>query len=93
MKDNGNISISATATIIINTVEAKEAFSASHINNALPDTNENNVTFYLIITLGSVSVLFLISIVILVVMQCSKSTDYLSGKTSFKKKITIHFQF
>ncbi|KAL2077332.1 hypothetical protein ACEWY4_026836 [Coilia grayii] len=78
VKDNGNISLSATATIVINIVEPKEAFSASDANNALPDTSENNVTFYLIITLGSVSVLFLVSIIILVAMQCSKSQDYTS---------------
>uniref|UniRef100_A0A3P9MBK5 Cadherin domain-containing protein n=1 Tax=Oryzias latipes TaxID=8090 RepID=A0A3P9MBK5_ORYLA len=36
------------------------------------------MTFYLIITLGSVSLLFLISIIVLIAMQCSKSTDYTS---------------
>lgn len=78
VKDNGNTSLSATVTVIINTVEPKEAFSASDINNAAADTSDNNVTFYLIITLGSVSFLFLVSIIILVVMQCSKPKDYSS---------------
>ncbi|XP_048088049.1 protocadherin alpha-3-like isoform X11 [Alosa alosa] len=78
VKDNGNTSLSATATVIINAVEPKEAFSASEVNNAAADMSEDNVTFYLIITLGSVSFLFLISIVVLVVMQCSKPKDYSS---------------
>ncbi|XP_057205136.1 protocadherin alpha-12-like isoform X2 [Triplophysa rosa] len=78
VKDNGNISMSATATVIVKVVEPKEAFAASDVTNAVKDEEENNVTFYLIITLGSVSVLFIISIIVLVVMQCSKSTDYSS---------------
>uniref|UniRef100_A0A4W4FZ51 Cadherin domain-containing protein n=1 Tax=Electrophorus electricus TaxID=8005 RepID=A0A4W4FZ51_ELEEL len=78
VKDNGNISLSATATVIIKVVEPKEAFAASDIKSTVKEEEENNVTFYLIITLGSVSVLFVISIIVLIVMQCSKSTDYSS---------------
>ncbi|XP_050983296.1 protocadherin alpha-3-like isoform X1 [Labeo rohita] len=78
VKDNGNISLSATATVIVKIVEPKEAFAASDVKNAVKDEEENDVTFYLIITLGSVSVLFVISIIVLIVMQCSKSTDYSS---------------
>ncbi|XP_059378030.1 protocadherin alpha-8-like isoform X4 [Carassius carassius] len=78
VKDNGNVSLSATATVIVKVVEPKEAFAASDVKNTVNDEEENNVTFYLIITLGSVSVLFVISIIVLIVMQCSKSTDYSS---------------
>uniref|UniRef100_A0A8C7HD52 Protocadherin 2 alpha b 9 n=1 Tax=Oncorhynchus kisutch TaxID=8019 RepID=A0A8C7HD52_ONCKI len=78
VKDNGNVSLSATATVIINVVEPKEAFSASDVKSSVKDEEENSVTFYLIITLGSVSTLFLISIIVLIVMQCSKPTDYSS---------------
>ncbi|XP_056625273.1 protocadherin gamma-A5-like [Triplophysa dalaica] len=75
VKDNGNVSLSATATVIVKIVEPKEAFAASEVENSVKDEEENNVTFYLIITLGSVSVLFIVSIIVLIVMQCSKSTD------------------
>ncbi|XP_016142597.1 protocadherin gamma-A5-like [Sinocyclocheilus grahami] len=78
VKDNGNVSLSATATVIVKVVEPKEAFAASDVKNVVKDEEENNVTFYLIITLGSVSVLFVISIIVLIVMRCSKSTDYSS---------------
>ncbi|XP_058654254.1 protocadherin gamma-C3-like [Onychostoma macrolepis] len=78
VKDNGNVSLSATATVIVKVVEPKEAFAASDVKNTVKDEEENNVTFYLMITLGSVSVLFVISIIVLLVMQCSKSTDYSS---------------
>uniref|UniRef100_A0A671PAY9 Protocadherin 2 alpha a 1 n=1 Tax=Sinocyclocheilus anshuiensis TaxID=1608454 RepID=A0A671PAY9_9TELE len=78
VKDNGNVSLSATATVIVKVVEPKEAFAASDVKNTVKDEEENNVTFYLMITLGSVSVLFVISIIVLIIMQCSKSTDYSS---------------
>ncbi|XP_072524552.1 protocadherin alpha-3-like isoform X4 [Salminus brasiliensis] len=78
VKDNGNVSLSATATVIIKVVEPKEAFATSDVKNPVNDEEDSDVTFYLIITLGSVSVLFVISIVVLIAMQCSKSTDYSS---------------
>nr|XP_061793174.1 protocadherin alpha-3-like [Nerophis lumbriciformis] len=79
VKDNGNISLSATATVTVKLVESKEAFAASDVKSAAKlDQEEDNVTFYLIITLGSVSLLFVISIIVLIAMQCSKSTEYTS---------------
>ncbi|MEQ2213747.1 hypothetical protein XENOCAPTIV_020225, partial [Xenoophorus captivus] len=78
VKDNGNVSLSATATVIVKLVEPKEAFAASDVKSAAKDDEDINVTFYLMITLGSVSVLFIISIIVLIAMQCSRSTDYTS---------------
>ncbi|XP_042275507.1 protocadherin alpha-8-like [Thunnus maccoyii] len=78
VKDNGNVSLSATATVIVKVVEPKEAFAASDVKSSAKDDEGNDVTFYLMITLGSVSALFLISIIILIAMQCSKTTDYTS---------------
>uniref|UniRef100_A0A3Q3VWP9 Cadherin domain-containing protein n=1 Tax=Mola mola TaxID=94237 RepID=A0A3Q3VWP9_MOLML len=78
VKDNGNVSLSATATVTVKVVEPKEAFAASDVKSFAEDDDDSNVTFYLMITLGSVSVLFIISIIVLIAMQCSKSTDYTS---------------
>ncbi|XP_078810323.1 protocadherin alpha-3 isoform X25 [Oryzias latipes] len=78
VKDNGNVSLSATATVIVKLVEPKEGFAASDVQSAAAEDEDSHVTFYLIITLGSVSLLFLISIIVLIAMQCSKSTDYTS---------------
>ncbi|XP_076729864.1 protocadherin alpha-8 isoform X30 [Maylandia zebra] len=78
VKDNGNVSLSATATVIVKLVEPKEAFAASDVKSTAKDDEDSNVIFYLMITLGAVSVLFLVSIVVLIAMQCSKSTDYTS---------------
>ncbi|XP_037119034.1 protocadherin alpha-8-like [Syngnathus acus] len=78
VKDNGNVSLSATATVTVKPVEPKEAFAASDVKSAATVYEEDNVTFYLMITLGSVSLLFVISIIVLIAMQCSKSTEYTS---------------
>ncbi|XP_074530032.1 protocadherin alpha-7-like isoform X18 [Halichoeres trimaculatus] len=78
VKDNGNVSLSATATAIVKVVEPKEAFAASDVKSATNHDEESNMTFYLMITLASVSALFIISIIVLIAMQCSKSTDYTS---------------
>ncbi|XP_057706855.1 protocadherin alpha-2-like isoform X49 [Corythoichthys intestinalis] len=79
VKDNGNVSLSATAIVTVKLVEPKEAFAASDVKSAAKsEQDEDNMTFYLIITLGSVSLLFVISIIVLIAMQCSKSTEYTS---------------
>ncbi|XP_061139900.1 protocadherin alpha-3-like [Syngnathus typhle] len=78
VKDNGNVSLSATATVIVKLVEPKEAFAASDVKSVATVDEEDNVTFYLMITLGSVTLLFVISIIVLIAMQCSKSTEYTS---------------
>ncbi|XP_053284314.1 protocadherin alpha-3-like [Pleuronectes platessa] len=78
VKDNGNVSLSATATVIVKVVEPKEAFAASDVKSSTKADEDNNVTFYLMITVGSVSALFLVSIIVLISMQCSKSADYTS---------------
>ncbi|XP_068508331.1 protocadherin alpha-6 isoform X13 [Syngnathus scovelli] len=78
VKDNGNVSLSATATVTVKLVEPKEAFAASDVKSVATVDEEDNVTFYLMISLGSVSLLFVISIVVLIAMQCSKSTEYTS---------------
>ena len=93
VKDNGNVSLSATATVIINVVEPKEAFAASDVKTVMKDDEENSVTFYLIITLGSVSTLFLISIIVLIIMQCSKSTDYSSKDPNYDGTLCHSIQY
>ncbi|XP_072295750.1 protocadherin alpha-8-like isoform X2 [Eucyclogobius newberryi] len=79
VKDNGNVSLSATATVLVKVVEPSEAFAASDVKSYTKDAEDTNVTFYLMITLASVSALFIISVIVLIAMQCSKSsTDYTS---------------
>ncbi|XP_018607246.2 protocadherin alpha-8-like isoform X22 [Scleropages formosus] len=75
VKDNGNVSLSATATVLMKAVEFKEAFAASDVKSTVNHEKETSVSFYLIISLGSVSALFVISIIGLIAMQCSKPQD------------------
>ncbi|XP_066572373.1 protocadherin alpha-6-like [Amia ocellicauda] len=84
VKDNGNISLSTTATILISTFENTESFAVSDINNAAKKAEGNDVTFYLIVTLGSVSALFVISIITLIIIQCSRPRG--SSKSSRDSK-------
>ncbi|XP_062381378.1 protocadherin alpha-8-like [Sardina pilchardus] len=78
VKDNGNVSLSATATVIIKAVEPMEAFAASDVQSDQNAEDDSSVAFYLMITLGAVSVLFVVSIAVLIAMQCSKTSDYSS---------------
>ncbi|XP_030224448.1 protocadherin gamma-A11 isoform X33 [Gadus morhua] len=75
VKDNGNVSLSATATVVVKLVLPKEAISASDVKSAATDIGDSGVTFYLMMTLALVSTLFLVSIIVLIAMQCSKTTD------------------
>ena len=87
VKDNGNVSLSATATVIVKLVEPKEAFEASDVKSILKADDDSNVTFYLMITLGSVSALFIASIIVLVVMQCSKPRELAAAKVFTRNKL------
>ncbi|XP_062381372.1 protocadherin alpha-8-like [Sardina pilchardus] len=78
VKDNGNVSLSASATVIVTLVEPKEAFAASDVRSAVINDKDSDVTLYLFIALGSVSCLFIVSMVVLIAMRCSKPTDYTS---------------
>ncbi|XP_066573657.1 protocadherin alpha-13-like [Amia ocellicauda] len=72
VKDNGNVSLSTTATVLISTVENTESFAISDFANGPKNQGENIVTFYLMVTLGSVSFLFVVSVITLLVTQCCK---------------------
>nr|XP_015205218.1 PREDICTED: protocadherin alpha-8-like isoform X7 [Lepisosteus oculatus] len=72
VKDNGNVSLSATATILISIVERGESFAVSDLQTPMKQEKSNNLTFYLMVTLACVSALFVISVFTLVIMQCSR---------------------
>ncbi|XP_041123099.1 protocadherin alpha-7-like isoform X4 [Polyodon spathula] len=82
VKDSGNYSLSTTATIRITTVENTEAFAFSDFKSNTKQQEGNNITFYLIITLGSISSLFVVSIITLIAIQCHRPRDYINAKFS-----------
>ncbi|XP_058852775.1 protocadherin alpha-7-like isoform X9 [Acipenser ruthenus] len=73
VKDSGNISLSTTMTLHITIVEDTEGDIFSELKGTSSKSEEHDITFYLIITLGSVSSLFVISIITLVALQCCKA--------------------
>ncbi|XP_051790022.1 protocadherin alpha-7-like isoform X28 [Erpetoichthys calabaricus] len=74
VKDSGSISLSASVTVIVTTAENTEAHALSEIKSTTTrEEPENKTTFYLIIVLGSVSSLFLITIIALIAFQCHKT--------------------
>uniref|UniRef100_A0A8C4SHA8 Protocadherin 2 alpha a 1 n=1 Tax=Erpetoichthys calabaricus TaxID=27687 RepID=A0A8C4SHA8_ERPCA len=74
VKDSGSISLSASVTVIVTTAENTEAHALSEIKSTTTrEEPGNKTTFYLIIVLGSVSSLFIITIIALIAFQCHKT--------------------
>ncbi|XP_051790039.1 protocadherin alpha-13-like isoform X46 [Erpetoichthys calabaricus] len=74
IKDSGSISLSASVTVIVTTAENTEAHALSEIKSTTTrEEPGNKTTFYLIIVLGSVSSLFVITIIALIAFQCHKT--------------------
>uniref|UniRef100_A0AAQ5ZMK6 Cadherin domain-containing protein n=1 Tax=Amphiprion ocellaris TaxID=80972 RepID=A0AAQ5ZMK6_AMPOC len=63
VKDNGNVSLSATATVIVKLVEPKEAFADTF----------SDLNLYLLIAIVSVSVIFLLSLISLIAVRCHRT--------------------
>ncbi|XP_039630293.1 protocadherin alpha-7-like isoform X22 [Polypterus senegalus] len=73
VKDSGSVSFSASATVIVTAAENTEAHALSEVNYSPRDEQDNNMTFYLIILLSSVSCLFIFTIVALIAFQCHRA--------------------
>ncbi|XP_058852772.1 protocadherin alpha-8-like isoform X3 [Acipenser ruthenus] len=83
VKDSGNNSLSTTVTIHIAIAEdTVEPLFYDLKRTAKTQDEKQNLTFYLIIILGSVSSLFIVSIVVLVVIQCHKPRNSLDSRYS-----------
>ncbi|XP_014350993.1 protocadherin-10-like [Latimeria chalumnae] len=76
VKDNGKPPLSTTLTMAVSISDSTEdSFSSSAFSNkdySLYPEKPPNMTLYLIITLGSISFVFILSIIILTGIQCSK---------------------
>ncbi|XP_072924048.1 protocadherin alpha-C2-like [Hemitrygon akajei] len=70
VKDNGQAPLSATATVIFSIIDIITEI-LPEISNLSEQTQQNyNLTFYLIISLGSFSLLFIVAIVIISAIKC-----------------------
>ncbi|XP_014350991.1 protocadherin-10-like [Latimeria chalumnae] len=76
VKDNGKPSLSTTLIMAISILDSTEDSFPPKISSVKEDSfnidNKSNLTVYLIITLGSVSFMFVVSIVVLITIQCFK---------------------
>ncbi|XP_051790018.1 protocadherin alpha-2-like isoform X24 [Erpetoichthys calabaricus] len=86
VKDSGSISFSASATVIVTAAENTEAHALSEVKRSVTEEGQdNNMTFYLIILLSSVSCLFIFTIIALIAFQCHRAhrkylhKNYLGG--------------
>uniref|UniRef100_A0A8C4SG70 Protocadherin alpha-4-like n=1 Tax=Erpetoichthys calabaricus TaxID=27687 RepID=A0A8C4SG70_ERPCA len=74
VKDSGSISFSASATVIVTAAENTEAHALSEVKRSTTEEGQdNNMTFYLIILLSSVSCLFIFTIIALIAFQCHRA--------------------
>ncbi|XP_039630288.1 protocadherin alpha-7-like isoform X18 [Polypterus senegalus] len=74
VKDSGSVSFSASATVIVTAAENTEAHALSEVKySPREDEQDNNMTFYLIILLSSVSCLFIFTIIALIAFQCHRA--------------------
>ncbi|XP_039630270.1 protocadherin alpha-2-like isoform X1 [Polypterus senegalus] len=84
VKDGGRISFSASATVIVTVAENMEANIFSEIKSTSSlEKQENKMTVFLIIVLSSVSSLFVITIITLMVCKCHRRNAFLSNNYIF----------
>ncbi|XP_058852771.1 protocadherin alpha-2-like isoform X2 [Acipenser ruthenus] len=85
VKDGGSPSLSATVNMDIEVVENTEEnvplFSTSFKDQFKSPDDASQLTLYLIITLGSISFLFLVSVIALVTTHCYKARCHKSNQT------------
>ncbi|XP_051789996.1 protocadherin alpha-7-like isoform X2 [Erpetoichthys calabaricus] len=80
VKDSGSISFSASATVIVTAAENTEAHALSEVKRSTTEEEQDNqMTFYLIILLSSVSFLFIFTIIALIAFQCHRAHRNLLG--------------
>ncbi|XP_033878031.3 protocadherin alpha-C2-like isoform X4 [Acipenser ruthenus] len=81
VKDHGTYTLSTTVTIHITAAENSDELVFSDLKSSTKTPEgDYNLTFYLIIILGSISALFLISIITLVVIQCQRPRGQADGQ-------------
>uniref|UniRef100_A0A8C4XAK9 Cadherin domain-containing protein n=1 Tax=Erpetoichthys calabaricus TaxID=27687 RepID=A0A8C4XAK9_ERPCA len=84
VKDSGSVPFSASATVIVTATENTEAHALSEVKRfTIHEDRESNVTFYLIIVLSSVSFLFIVTMLTLIVFQCRRTYHNLLNKKYF----------
>ncbi|XP_041078573.1 protocadherin alpha-C2-like isoform X2 [Polyodon spathula] len=72
VKDNGQPPLSATVSIILSVVDSVPETLSDFSDPALSQESPSNIALYLIISLSSISFIFLVAIIILAAVKCYK---------------------
>ncbi|TRY91308.1 hypothetical protein DNTS_030125 [Danionella cerebrum] len=79
VKDNGQPPLSATASIILSVVDSVPESLADFGDLSLSPQPPSNLALYLIVSLSTVSLIFLVAIIVLAAVKCYKDRDSLGG--------------
>ncbi|KAA0709727.1 Protocadherin alpha-C2 [Triplophysa tibetana] len=79
VKDNGQPPLSATVSIILSVVDSVPESLSEFGDLSLSPKPSSNLALYLIVTLSTVSLIFLVAIIVLAAVKCYKDRDSLGG--------------
>ncbi len=79
VKDNGQPPLSATVSIILSVVDSVPESLSDFGDLSLSPQPPSNLALYLIVSLSTVSLIFLVAIIVLAAVKCYKDRDSLGG--------------
>uniref|UniRef100_A0A8C1Q104 Protocadherin gamma-C3 n=1 Tax=Cyprinus carpio TaxID=7962 RepID=A0A8C1Q104_CYPCA len=79
VKDNGQPPLSATVSIILSVVDSMPESLSKFGDLSLSPQPQSNLALYLIVSLSTVSLIFLVAIIVLAAVKCYKDRDSLGG--------------
>lgn len=79
VKDNGQPPLSATVSIILSVVDSVPESLSEFGDLSLSPQPSSNLALYLIVSLSTVSLIFLVAIIVLAAVKCYKDRDSLGG--------------
>ncbi|XP_067375484.1 protocadherin-10 isoform X2 [Channa argus] len=79
VKDNGQPPLSATASIVLTVVDSVPESLSDFGDLTLSPQPPSNLALYLIVSLSTISLIFLVAIIVLAAVKCYKDRETLSG--------------
>ncbi|KAJ8405248.1 hypothetical protein AAFF_G00322390 [Aldrovandia affinis] len=79
VKDNGQPSLSATVSIILSVVDSVPESLSDFGDLTLSPQSPSNLPLYLIVSLSTISFIFLVAIIVLAALKCYKDRDSIRG--------------
>ncbi|XP_061138895.1 protocadherin-10 isoform X4 [Syngnathus typhle] len=79
VKDNGQPPLSATVSVVLTVVDGIPESLSDHGDLTLSPQPPSNLALYLIVSLSTISFIFLVAIIVLAAVKCYKDRETLSG--------------